>query len=312
MKLIRILIILLQLSFISAITYAQSASDLYNTGITLMKKKDYDGAIKSFNASMTINKSEANVKNCTTRINECNWYKSQLKKKEVKEEEKVVVVEPELSVSTHEIHVNSKGNSELTDYSVVNVTATPDAEAWTVEPIKGGWYEIELSSDKKKFEVHFDENNSDSMRTSIIIVKNGDKEEKITLRQDKKIDLVIGVNVEGKQVKVLGVKILDKADSFAEVSDIRVNAKGNQVVFVVNSNADARYENGLNWHIVSMPTWIKRLSMKKDGKKSVAAMSNELVLEISRLNKKTDGSYRFGEIVIESQDVVKTINVLQE
>ena len=52
------------LGFFHGSSFAQSATESYNKGVTLMNKGDYQGAIASFKASMAINKSAANVKKC--------------------------------------------------------------------------------------------------------------------------------------------------------------------------------------------------------------------------------------------------------
>lgn len=314
MKKIKKLLFVILLSIFPAFTFAQSAGDLYNAGISLMAKKDYDGAIKSFNASMTINKSEDNVKKCTTKINECKWYKSQVNppRKETPKEPDPVVIPASLKVSSNDILVTCQGLTEDGHLPIISVSASPQANEWSVEPEDGNWFTVIHSNDQNLFSLKIKENNSDSMRESIITVKSGDLEEKISIKQEKLI--TIKAHYEKEKQGSKAKQIIDDIGGWFKSEDsdqdiINVSKKGESGVCIIACNSERRYDNGANWRVVELPEWCSQRKVKSNGKD---AEPNELVLAFGELDKKKDGPYRNGDIKIESQGIVKVIRVVQK
>lgn len=225
-RILRILTVVILMTLTPAFVYAQSASESYDIGLALMKKKDYSGAISNFNRSMTMNKSAANVKKCKAQIEKC---KKLMKGKDksaapVATEKKLNIPHPILSVPANP--VNDLG---------VEIEVIPESNDWTAT-LEGNvnWIELSKSMDGKYLVLKVSPTDKTIVRHAIVNVEY------------EKMERKVQVNQAGKAVELVAGELFTK-----------FKKKGGQMLINISCNSDTVYANNTNWIIEKSPDWCK-------------------------------------------------------
>lgn len=272
----KLLMILGLLCLAPPATYAQSASDSYKKGVTLMNKGDYQGAIASFKASMAINKSADNVKKCKAQINKCN----RLAKQKSGGDSGSKQASGELEVSASTLNYNA----ETETMKLVGISTKPESNDWlaTVPPDADNWVKLAKSMDGKDLQVTCYPSNSTILRKAIINVTY--------LQMSRQIEVV-----------QKGIKL----QLYAETPFVTINKRKGGVKQVnIICNSDTIYDNKINWTITKSPEWCE-IQVPSKG---------EIVIKADKLTKESPDykNGRTGDIVLQSQDEEFVIRVDQK
>ena len=222
---IKKLVLMSLMLIIPCLGFAQSASESYNKGITLMNKAEYAEAIRCFRASMAINKSAANVKKCKAQISKC-----QRLQKRSSASQKPVVEPPKLNIS--DSLMTFPANREQT--IAVKVEISPEKSDWTASfAIDVNWCRLAKSMDGNELHVTCLPSNSTIQRTAKVNVVFGDLTRSIDIIQ------------QGKEVYL--------STNAPSVSFSK--RKGGSKVVLVNCESDTLYTADKNWIIEEHPNW---------------------------------------------------------
>ena len=224
-RILKKLLVVILLSMAPAyFAFAQSASESYENGMALMKKKNYEAAIKCFKASMVINKSAANVKNCNAQIAKCQKAMSSKKN-----QPSPVAVEKKLTITTPILYVPANPDK---DYSVP-IETYPESNDWmaTVEG-KPGWLELSKSMDGKNLQIRVKPVDKTIVRSAEITVTYDNLSRKMDIHQ-----------------------VGQKVNLFAEKSKVKFKKKGSNEDITIQCNSDTVYANKLNWYVDEAPEW---------------------------------------------------------
>jgi hypothetical protein len=221
-RIFRIVTIVMLMALTSACAYAQSASEYYIIGRTLMKKGDYSGAIDEFKKSMTVNKSAANVKKCKAQIAICKRHINPKPVAPAAPQKSLVIPHPML-------YVAANPENELG----VQIDTTPESNDWNAT-INGNasWLELSKSMDGKYLVVKAEP-------TDKTIVRSAD----ISVVYDK-LTRTVHVAQAGKDVELVPSTLF-----------IKFKKKGGQMLVNINCNSDTIYDNNYNWIIEKAPEW---------------------------------------------------------
>ena len=228
-RLIKLLTVIVLMSLTTPVAvFAQSASASYDKGMELMKSGDYKGAIASFQASMTINKSEANKKKCNQQIAKCQKL---LKRPTAVNTPVPAEKEKQLSVSKQRIAFPPNPMEDLS----IEILTEPFSNDWmaTVEG-EADWLELSKSMDGKFLIFKCKPTDKTVRREAIVNVTYGKQKENVTVAQWGK-DMVFKVEPLETSFKKKG---------------------GKQMVNII-CNSDTVYEYGKNWKVKYVPNWIK-------------------------------------------------------
>lgn len=223
-KILRILTVVMLMILTPVFAFAQSATESYDNGLALMKKQDYAGAIASFKASMTINKSAANVKKCKAQIAKCQ--KLQKNKGKVSSpaapQKSLVIPQPMLFVAANP-------DNELG----VQIDTTPESNDWNAT-VNGNasWLELSKSMDGKYLVVKVEPTDKTVVRTADISVVYD------------KLTRTVHVEQAGKEVELVPSTLF-----------LKFKKKGGQMLVNINCNSDTIYANNFNWMIKKAPEW---------------------------------------------------------
>ena len=266
------------LTFVPVSSFAQSADQKYKEGLTLMKKQDYHGAIKSFKASMNINKSAANKKRCNKEINKCNYEIAKGKDPKKRElTDNPVVQKKKLTLSAYTLTVPANPQSEFS----VKVETLPESKDWTAIAEKSvSWVELSKSKDAKALDIKVLPAEKTIARRASIAVSYGQETRRINVIQN------------GQDVEIVPSTVFTK-----------FKKKGGQTTINIACNSDTLYTSSFNWYIDKAPDWCNAENSKTN-----------LVLNVVPIDKK-DPLYkkgRTGDIVIRSQDKECLIRVDQK
>ena len=273
----RLIMILGLLCFAPIASYAQSASESYNKGVSLMNKGDYQEAIASFKASMAINKSAANVKKCKAQIAKCNRLAK--KKKSGGEEEKTTAPSKQLTLSAYSLAFDA---GEDTKY--VGIETMPESSDWmaNVASEHESWCKLGKSMDGKNLQVTCLASNSTlSRQTGITVIYD-------------QVTRFIKLTQKGKKPHIDATK-----------ADVKINKrKGGTQKVGISCNSDTLYADNKNWELTKTPDWCE----------VTATSGNEITIKADALTKNDPEfkSGRTGYIRIESQNEEFIIRVEQK
>lgn len=224
-RILKILTVIVLMALAPAAAYPQSASESYDTGLALMKKQDYAGAIASFRASMAINKSAANVKKCKAQIAKCQRLQKNSKAKApvpAAPQKSLIIPHPMLTVAANP-------ENELG----VEIDVTPESNDWMASVNSNpGWIELSKSMDGKYLIVKV-------APTDKTVVRHAD----ITVVYDN-LSRTIHVSQLGNEPELSASNLFTK-----------FKKKGGQMLINVNCNSDTVYANNFNWIIEKAPEW---------------------------------------------------------
>jgi len=271
-KALSILTVILLIALVPASAYAQSASESFDNGLALMKKKDYDGAIASFKASMAINKSAANVKKCKAQISKCQ----KLMKSKGKSSAPVVV-EKKLTLSAYTLPVPAAPESEFS----VKVETLPESNDWTaVTEGSVTWIELSKSMDSKSLLLKVQPTEKTTVRNASIAVTYGSEVKRVNVRQ------------AGRDVEIIPSTAFTK-----------FKKKGGQLLINITCNSDTTYSNNYNWFIDKAPEWCNA-----EGTSTNLVLNVEPIDKKDPLYK----AGRTGDIIIRSQNQECVIRIDQK
>lgn len=268
------------LSFTPCASFAQSASESYSKGVSLMNKGDYQGAIASFKASMAINKSADNVKKCKAQINKCNRLAKRKNDTSDNSSAAKASSSKTLTVSTTYMLFDAETESMKT----VGVETMPQSSDWmaNVASESESWCKLSKSMDGKELQVTCSPTVSTIHRQTGITVIYGDVTRFITLVQ------------KGRKPQIV-----------ANPARVRMKiSKDDDEKIAISCNSDTLYKDNKNWELVKSPSWCE----------VEVTSGNELTVKTKKVEK-TDPVFktgRFGEIIIRSQGEEFTIRVDQE
>jgi len=253
--------------------FAQSASESYKTGLALMKKQDYEGAIASFNASKAINKSAANVKKCNAQIRKAQRLQRNTKKAPVQ------IVEKKLTVNVPKLVFSAIPNA----MKAVTIEASPDANDWlaSVDPKAASWCTLSKSIDGKDLQVSCQPTNLTIPRNAHISVTYGDLQRTIDVKQ-------VGKPVE-----------FGASSRFEKFS----KKKGGKVLIDITCTSDTTYENQNNWIIEKSPDWCTA-----EGTKTSLVLTASPITKKDPDYK----SGRTGDVILRSQNEEMIIRIDQK
>lgn len=275
-RLFKLLTVILMMTLTTPVViYAQSASVSYDKGMALMKSGDYKGAIASFQASMAINKSDANKKKCNQQIAKCKKF---LQRKPAATNVTLPVAnEKKMSLSSDRVAFSW---NPMEDQSV-EVNTEPFSNDWTAS-VEGDvdWLELSKSMDGKLLIFKCKHTNTTVKREASVIVSYGKIKREVTVAQ------------WGKDV------------SFdATPQETKFRKKGGKKYVQISCNSDTIYENGKNWKINQAPDWLR-----------VEAAETTLILEAQELEK-SNPQYKTGRedlVSIVSQNLEISLKVVQK
>ena len=221
-RIIRILKVACLLVLIPTFIYAQSASDSYNEGLALMKKQDYAGAIACFKASMTINKSASNVKECNAQIKKCQ------RLMKGKNTPAPASVEKKLTITKPILHVPANPDKDFS----IPIETYPESNDWmaTVEG-EADWVELSKSMDGKNLQIRIKPIDKTVVRSA-----------EITVTYDK-LSRKMEIHQAGQKVE------------FVVEQFVKFKKKGGQEIIEINCNSDTVYTNNYNWYVDKFPEW---------------------------------------------------------
>lgn len=272
-RILRLLTVMMLMTLTPVGAFGQSAAESYDTGLALMKKQDYSGAIDNFKKSMAINKSAANVKKCKAQISKCQ----KLMKNKGKTSTPAPAPEKKLDLSAYNLPVPANPPSA---YSI-QVTASPESNDWTA--IAEGsvtWVELSKAMDSKSLQLKVQPTNSTIVRRASIAVTYGNVIKKINVTQ------------AGKAVELVPSSLFTK-----------FRKKGGQMLINVTCNSDTTYSNNFNWYVEKAPEWCNAENT------STNLVLNVAPLEKKDPYFKTG---RTGDIILRSQDQEVIIRVDQK
>lgn len=275
-RLIKLLTVILLMTLAAPTAVcAQSASASYEKGMAQMKSGDYAGAIASFQASMAINKSEANKKKCNQQIAKC---------KKLLQKKPTVTDVPVQTTSSQKLSLNKNRvafpANPMEDLSV-EVYTEPASNDW-MAAVEGSadWLELSKSMDGKSLIVKCKPTNSTVKREVMVGVTYGRQKHDVCVAQ------------WGNDVKLTAVPL---ESSF--------KMKGGKQLVNISCNSDTVYENGKNWKIKQLPDWLK-----------AETTETSLILEAPQVDKKDPlfKSGREGQVIIVSQNWELVLKVVQK
>lgn len=261
-RFLKLLMIIVIMTISPLVSSAQSASEYYNTGLSLMKKKDFSGAIASFKASMAVNKSASNVKQCNDKIKQCNrlMRNSTNSQSETSQVKKLTISNPSLWFK-----------AQATDTQSAEIESVPFSTEWTANvPAEVTWIELSKSMDGKELNVRCRPNEQTTVRYAEIVVTLNNLVRKIDVRQ------------QGKPVA------LSASSSFANFK-----LKGGTDIIDINCNSDTTYAGKRNWTIKKKPDWIKA---------EMTETTLILKTDKVEKNDPAYKNGRSGDIILQSQD----------
>lgn len=266
------------LCFTPVVSYAQSASESYNKGVTLMNKGDYQGAIASFKASMAINKSAANVKKCNAQIAKCNRL-AKKKRSDGDESPKKVTPSKQLTLSTYNLTFDAGE-----DTKIVGIETMPESSDWiaNVASEHESWCKLSKSMDGKNLQV-----------TCLATSSTLNRQTGITVIYDQ-VTRFIKLTQKGNKPHIDVTK-----------SDVKINKrKGGTQKIGISCNSDTLYSDNKNWELTKTPDWCD----------VTVSSGNEITIKAGPLAK-TDPDFksgRSGYIRIESQNEEFIIRIEQK
>lgn len=222
-KVITKIILIGMLLVLPCICFAQSASESYNKGLSLMKKGEYTEAIACFKASMAINKSAANVKKCRAQINRCTTLSKNVKVPEVVK-----------TMNVEKADLTFPPNGEST--ASVKVTITPEDGVWTAAIVSPGgekWCSLSKSMDGKELLV------TCSPSTSTVL-------------RETRVNVVYESLVHSIKIMQQGYKVQLYTDTPFLTFGKR---KGGTQTTSVTCNSDTLYADKKNWTVENAPEW---------------------------------------------------------
>lgn len=297
-RLLTILTMMLCLSMVTTGSYAQSASESYNTGLAQMKKKQYAAAIKSFEASKIIDSSKANVNKCNKQIKIC-----QNNMKKAKGGDAPAKTAPiSLAIKLEKDQLEFRGDA-MTQQDI-KVEAT---ERWTTSLLRledGFWCSVENVNGGETLRVTCKASDRTIDRTTLVTVKSDHDIKSVNVHQLRGAAVELGTDKT-------------KLKTFSK--------KGGEEVLNIYSNSDTTYVDHYNWEIVEKPNWVKRLGTKAAETSAIDKFKNIFVkktdetlrerLHVNELSIKIEpnlsGKAREGNIVIRSQEAQLVIQVKQ-
>ena len=277
-KICKLILVIGLLCFLPLSSFAQSASESYKRGVTLMNSGDYHGAIASFKASMAINKSAANVKKCKAQIAKCNRL-AKKKRNGGEEESKKVAPEKQLTLSTYNLTFDSNE-----DTKIVGIQTLPESNDWiaNVASEHESWCKLSKSMDGKELLV-------------------------TCLSTSSTLNRQTGITVIYDQVTRF-IKLIQKGHKpLIEVtkSDVKFGKrKGGTQKIGISCNSDTLYSDNKNWDLTKYPEWCE----------VTVSSGNEITIKAAPLAK-TDPEYksgRSGYVRIQSQNEEYIIRVDQK
>ena len=274
----KLMMIIGLLCFTPIVSYAQSASESYNKGVTLMNKGDYQEAIASFKASMAINKSAANVKKCKAQIAKCNRL-AKKKKSSSDDEQKNTAPSKQLTLSAYSLAFDA---GEETKY--VGIETMPESSDWiaNVASEHESWCKLGKSMDGKNLQV-----------TCLATSSTLSRQTGITVIYDQ-VTRFIKLFQKGKKPHIDATK-----------ADVKINKrKGGTQKIGINCNSDTLYSDNKNWELTKFPDWCD----------VTVTSGNEITIKADPMDKNDPEfkSGRFGYIRIESQNEEFIIRVDQK
>ena len=275
-RILKKLLVVILLSMAPAYcAFAQSASESYENGLALMKKKNYEAAIKCFKASMVINKSAANVKNCKAQIAKCE--KAMKSKKSTPTAPPAPTVMKTLKLSTSYMPVDAEASA----IQAVVVTTEPESNEWTAEIENSPqWVKMDRS-DNKIIKLDFQPNEKTIPRKGTLVVRYGEDTKRVNITQ-KGVDVVLA----------------------AEKTEQKISKKKQETVNIkISCNSDTVYTNSYNWFIESYPDWCK-----------AEQTSEQLTLTAEPIDKKSPlfKAGRQDDVILKSQDKKFIIRIIQK
>lgn len=302
---IKILVFSFLLLLAAPPAWGQQADKAFQQGIEEMAKKNYKTAIKKFEASMKINKSESNRKNCQSKIDECkrliNSGKDP-KPKPTPEPKRISLVSNTIQFES----VPPAGGKLLRVINGEEVTwnfvVPEDAKSWCT---------AEKSSDYGGLIIKCSPSTKTILRSAILNIMSVNDNFTVTVSQQ-------GI----KSSIAVGSKI------------VTAKRKGDQLVIPVICTSDTSYIDGNNWRVLEAPKWCHQVYKKIPNVKGLQKMflvvsngfadtgkevkyqqepaaKNELVLNIDKLDK-AEGKERTGDIVLECQGQTERFSILQK
>lgn len=275
-RLIKLLTVIVMMTLTTpVVVFAQSASASYDKGLAQMKSGDYKGAIASFQASMAINKSEANKKKCNQQIAKCQ---KMLQKKPVVADTPIPVAnEKKLNLSKSRVPFPPNPMEDLS----VEVVTEPFSNDWMAS-VEGSvdWLELSKSMDGKSLILKCKPTDKTTKREIMVSVVYGNKKKEVKVVQ------------WGKDVKFAATPL-----------ETNFKMKGGKQLVNISCNSDTVYEGGKNWKITQVPDWVK-----------AETTETTLILEAQKVEK-SDPQYktgREGQVIIVSQNWECVLKVTQK
>ena len=277
-RLLRWMMIIGMLCYAPIVSYAQSASESYNKGVTLMNKGDYQEAIASFKASMAINKSAANVKKCKAQIAKCNRL-AKKKKNGDDDDSKTSTPSKQLTLSTYNLAFEVGEDTKL-----VGVETLPESSDWmaNVASEHESWCKLGKSMDGKNLQV-----------TCLATSSTLSRQTGITVIYDQ-VTRFIKLTQKGIKPHIDATK-----------ADVKINKrKGGTQKVGISCNSDTLYSDNKNWELTKFPDWCD----------VTVTSGNEITIKAEALGKNDPDfkSGRTGYIRIESQNEEFIIRVEQK
>lgn len=273
-RIIKLLTVIIMMTMaIPTTAFAQSASEKYNEGVALMKKRDYKKAIACFQASMAINKSESNKKKCKQQIAKCQ----KASKIDAPIDQTPATNDKRLSLSKNRIPFPWNPMEDLS----VDVITEPFSNDWMASA-KGNedWLELSKSMDGKSLIVKCKPTDSTVKRQAKVCVTYGGKKKEVEVVQ------------YGKDVNFS-----------ADPLEVSFKMKGGKQLVNIHCNSDTVYESGKNWKIKQTPDWLKAEMTE------TTLILEAPKVEKSNPDYKTG---RVGQIIIVSQDKECILKVEQK
>lgn len=277
-RILNILLVVILLAMAPAYSaFAQNAKESYENGLSLMKKGNYEGAIKCFRSSMIANKSPDNVKKCKAQITKCQ--KAMTRKSEPANQPSTPVVNTTLKLSTSILPVDAETTETATHE--IEVTTYPKSSKWTAEMVnKPQWVKLSRTNDNT-IGLQFQPNEKTIARQATLKVSYGSDTKTVRVFQ------------KGKKVELAAEKYEKKfSKKKSETANIEITC-----------NSDTTYSNSYNWCVAYSPEWCKAEQTSKQ-----ITLTLEPIVKNSPLWK----SGRQDDIILKSQDVEFKIRIIQK
>ncbi len=285
--------------------YAQSASGSYNNGVQAMQSSQWDVAIGHFETSMRLNGNASNKKKCNSKIAECYYNKglgavAQAKRtnnkqlyrtaesyfkrsmsydggntnaakcrRQLDEISATRTANPTLVLANHSIDFECEAS-----YSNVSVAAEPNQDEWTIHIASSdtAWLHATQEASGDTLHLLCDANTSSERRQTTVVLTYGNVSDSIVVSQSGQVVIEVEGVADG------GTKSMD-LDLFTGTMRA-IGLSGKKKTFYpipVYSTSDVTLDDGRNWRVVELPSWVQVESYSNLSDKLKNAVSESVI-----------------------------------